>query len=220
MARQVRLKLEMDGQWDIEDLTDLSHALRLSYSYFYWISDDSGLAPPRVQSMFARYFWSGEYIGERFAHNLYNEIPDDSRLQLVSIRYSSPGFIELAGLFGVILLLARCCKAWLEVAEKAGDLYGKVMKFFDERKLKRIPKKVDVDIVEPRDIDDARALCFEYGSFLGFTTNHIEYLIDLTGNPISALRLLVALSSEARRMISLEQQGKLKFPSSIKEPPM
>lgn len=80
MAQHINLKLEMEGRWDIEDLSDLSHALRLSYSYFYWISDDSGLAPTHVKSMFARYFWSGEYVGERFAHNLYEEIPDDARL--------------------------------------------------------------------------------------------------------------------------------------------
>lgn len=133
----------------------------------------------------------------------------------MSIRYASPGFIELAGLFGVILLLARCCKAWLEVAEKAGDLYSKVTKFFEERKLKRIPRTLDLSTISSKDVDDAKSLCFEYGAFLGFTPAHIEYLIDLTGNPISALRLLVALSSEARRMISLQQQGKLKFPTSV-----
>jgi len=64
------------------------------------------------------------------------------------------------------------------------------------------------------DIDEARALCFEYGKELGFTKARIEKMIDLTGNPISTLRLLTNLAVEARRMVKLENAGKLKLPKA------
>lgn len=206
------IRFEMGGEWDIDDLGSLSGSLRLTYAYFYWLYQAPDSIEPRVRSMFARYFWSGEYIGDRFSQDLYYHIPTEHRLRLGSIHYSSPGWLELVGSLPVLVGLAFCARAWIGTADKALDLFTKIDKFFEERKLRKIAKSFNLTQISPQAIDEAHGLCFDFGAFLGFDNRQIESMIELTGNPISTLRLLVSLSKESRRMAELETRGKLKLP--------
>lgn len=213
MVSPERFRFEMGGEWDIDDLESLSAALRLSYAYFYWITVDPEVMEPRVRSMFSRYFWSGEYIGDRFAQDLYYHIPAEYRLRIASIHYSSPGWLEVLGAIGVIQALAFCARAWIHNAEKVFDLFTKINRYFEDRKLRRIEKLVSLDDIRPEFIDEARALCFEFGKVLGLDEKQAIQMIELTGNPISTLRLMVALSNESKRLIELQKAGKLKVPN-------
>jgi hypothetical protein len=43
-------------------------------------------------------------------------------------------------------------------------------------------------------------------------------MIELAGNPVAALRLLVAISNEARRLYRLSEQGKIRLPGTPSTP--
>ena len=136
----------------------------------------------------------------------------EARLQLYSIHYASPGWLDVVGFIGAISMMAGCASKWIKAADEGFALFKKVRKYFDDRKLNPPPPKFDLDNMPGSDIDEARALCFEYGKELGFSKKRIEKMIELTGNPISTLRLLTNLAVEARRMVKLENAGKLKLP--------
>lgn len=110
--------------------------------------------------------------------------------------------------------MAICASKWVKVVDEGFTLYKKVRDYFDARKLNPPPQKFNLDDMANGDIDEARFLCFTYGKELGFSEKKIEDMITLTGNPISTLRLMTNLAVEARRMVKLENAGKLKLPKS------
>lgn len=212
MAGDEHFRVEMDGEWDIDDLGSFTSSLRLAYAYFYWISKEPIRVDPIIRSRIVRDLWSGESWGDRFAHNLYLRINPKDRLRIAAIRFESPGFMEIAGVVVVMGLLARVVRAWISTGAEALSLLQKVEDYFDRRRLRKIKPTVNLDDFDGLVVDEARILCFEYGGFLGLSKPQIEQVIELAGNPISGLRLLVAISSEAKRLHQLEQQGKIGLP--------
>lgn len=209
---QGQLRILMDGEWDLDDLRSLTSTIRLSYAYFYWVYQDPAYVDSAVSAGIQRYFWSGEYIGDRFAQTLYDHIPSKSHLRLVSMQFASPGWIELAGLVPVIAALGIVARIWIKNFDLAFDTFKKVDGYFSERKLRDLRRTGSIEDIDGNFVDEARALCFEYGRHLGLQDNRINAVIDLAGNPIAALRLLVGMSSEARRLYQLQEQGKIKLP--------
>jgi hypothetical protein len=209
--------MELGGQWEIDDLEELVESLRTSYAYFYWAMLDPESVDEATKSLIVRHFWSQRWQLEQTASELYRRIPEPARLQLASIHYASPGWIELAGWVGAISMMALCAGRWVKVVDEGFALYKKIRSYFDSRKLNPPPPKFNLDEMAASDLDEARALCFEYGTELGFSKKKVEDIIRLTGNPISALRLMTNLAVEARRMVKLQSKGKLKLPKPSQE---
>ena len=205
-------RLELGGKWEIDDLEELVESLRTSYAYLYWVMLDPENVDSVTKTLIVRHFWSQRWQLEQTASELYRRIPVEARLQLYSIHYASPGWLDVVGFIGAISMMAGCASKWIKAADEGFALFKKVRKYFDDRKLNPPPPKFDLDNMPGSDIDEARALCFEYGKELGFSKKRIEKMIELTGNPISTLRLLTNLAVEARRMVKLENAGKLKLP--------
>jgi hypothetical protein len=62
--------------------------------------------------------------------------------------------------------------------------------------------------------DEARALCFEIGENLGFDPLSCERIIAVVGNPIAALKYLVAAGNEGRKLADLQKADLLRFPET------
>jgi hypothetical protein len=85
-------------------------------------------------------------------------------------------------------------------------------RYFSERKLRDLRDKGSIKAIDGAFVDEARVLCFEYGQHLGLEVKQIENVIEIMGNPIAALRLLVTMSREARKLHELERHGKISLP--------
>lgn len=205
-------RLELGGRWEIDDLEELVESLRTTYAYFYWAMLDPSHVDEVTKTLIIRHFWSQRWQLEQTASELYRRIPQDARLELHSIHYASPGWIEVTGFVTAITAMGFCASRWIKVVDEGFTLFQKVKKYFDDRKLNPPPPKFDLDNMPGSDIDEARFLCFEYGEAMGLTKKKITEMIELTGNPISTLRLLTNLAVEARRMVKLDNKGKLKLP--------
>jgi hypothetical protein len=206
------LRFEMDGEWDLGDLNALASTLKITYAYFYWSGVSKEAMPQEVVSLISRYFWSGEYIGERFAERLYWNIPESDRTRLKSIEYHSPGWIEIAAASGLALNgLAIAAKNWIETGEKALDFIERVRDFFRKRNLEKIERRFSLGSIDGASLDVARAMCFEAGRMLELPDTQVENIIEITGNPISALRMLMTMAGTARNTGDLASKGKLKL---------
>jgi hypothetical protein len=212
------LTITVDGEWDIEDLREVSESLSEAYGLFYPLVAADEVVRERLQDSLRNTFWSGNadsrYIGER----LYRQIPKEESLKLKSFHYSSPGAMEIMGVLAVLLLMAKVTGAWVRVGDGFLELWKKVDKFFDDRKHLRRPKKqFELDEELALSADDARTLVFDIGGRLGFTHKACEVLIATVGNPIAALKFLVVVGKEGRKMATLQQEGKLALPPPTSE---
>jgi hypothetical protein len=142
-----------------------------------------------IRGGMSRYFWTGDYVGDRFAQTLYDHIPEKRRLKLASIHFASPGWMELAGYVPVLVALAWVTKLWIKNFDQTFDLFKKVDEYFSKRKLRDLRDKGSIKEIDGKFVDEARELCFRYGSFLGLDDKKIDDVIKLVGNPIAALRV-------------------------------
>jgi hypothetical protein len=142
-------------------------------------------------------------------------IPDADALKLRSFSYASPGALTLVGLLPALWMAAKVAKAWLSAASDLVSLWEKVDKFFQRSpKRRRSGRQTEVDDVLKLDVDEARGLVFAVGTGLGFDDLSVERLIEISGNPITALKLLVALGNEARKLTNLQRQNLIKLPAA------
>jgi len=211
MARK-RYRFNLGGEWDIEDLSSFSTSIRYAYAYFYWISANPDSIDPAVARKIEKYFWNSHYKGDKFAEELYLSIPDEHSLRISSIYYNSPGWIEFLGYVSALTLLGKCAKTWVEAGDKFMDFIEKVEDFFNERRDLASQRKIALDERHSSDIDTARQHCLSLGNLMGFTPTQVDSIVKLTGNPISGLKLMVALARENRRIADLERAKKLHIP--------
>lgn len=209
------IKIPVDGAWDIADLRNLSESLSETYGLFYPLVVSDEETRERLQEFIRKQFWSGDIQTRHFGQRLYRNIPSDDGLKLKSFRYSSPGMMELSGVLMVLLLLSRVARSWIATGSAGIDLWKKVDDFFAKRKQLRKPaKKFEMNDELADNSDAARDLVYDVGKLLGFDLASCNTLINVMGNPISALKYLVAAAVEARKLADLQTNGLLVLPKS------
>ncbi len=207
------VKVEMDGRWDIENLLDFADSIRDSYSFFYVVAHAGSENTEYLERIVADHFWRGDIPSHRLRERLYSAVPDDEGLKIRSIRYSSPGFMELAGLLGALLLAGKVVNTWLDASSKMVKIYGDVNKFFEDRKHLRRPRgAIEVGPKTAIDVDEARRLMFEMGDAMGYSAAECERILGMVNNPIAGLKFMVALANETRKLAVLSEKGLLSFP--------
>jgi hypothetical protein len=212
------IRVSVHGDWDIEDLLALAESLAESYGLFYPLVAHDDLVRERLQDTLRKQFWSGDIETRQFGRYLYRSIPREDSLKIRSFHYSSPGALELAGVLVALLLAARVARAWLAVGTDFISFWEKIEKFFEKKKHLRRPKRrITLDSDMAISSDEARKLVFEVGEKLGFDALSCDKLIEIVGNPISALKYIVAAGNEGRKLATLEQQGLLRLPAPTGE---
>ncbi|TIV32267.1 MAG: hypothetical protein E5V90_03885 [Mesorhizobium sp.] len=212
------IEISVDGAWDIQDLFHLSESLTESYGYFLPLVAQEEDVRAQLHSIVQGQFWRGDIETRRLGLFLYRQIPKAEGLRIKSFHYSSPGTLILVGILSALLLAARVSSKWVDVAEKMFDLYAKIDKYFAQRKkLVKPSRTTEVDEQLGLDLDEARVLLFELSDCLGFDEESTERIVAIVGNPVSALKFLVAMCNEARKLSSLEQAGLLKLPRFANE---
>ncbi len=214
--RRGTFTIPVDGNWDIDDLRALSEALSETYGMFYPLVVTDEQAAERVHGLIQKRFWSGDMQTRHLGKILYEQIPDDDALKLKSFSYASPGAVTLLGILTVLWAAARCSRAWIAAGSELIELWKKADAFFAKKKsLRKAPRKNALDDEMGLNVDEARLLAFQIGHQIGFNEPAVERIIEISGNPITALKYMIAIANEARKIADLERNGLLKMP----EPP-
>jgi hypothetical protein len=169
-----------------------------------------------VRDRFRSEFWSGSFlISSSFVTTLHRKLPPEKQLSIKEIRYASPGFFTFLGVIAALTALVGVLRAWVKFADEALALYQKIEEFFERRKLKKVANNFNADQFPSSAIDEATDLCYEFGELMSLNKKFVDDSITITGNPISALRMLASMAKEARRIDQLVSDGKLKLPENF-----
>jgi hypothetical protein len=210
-----KVKIYVDGEWDIDDLFYFVETFRDGYSLFYHLASPENM-DLATRDRFRTEFWSGSFaISSAFIDRLHNRLPKERQLRVVEIKYASPGWFTFAGVLVALRALVGVLRVWVKFADEAFELYKKIDDWFEAKKLKRVANNFNAEQFPSSSVNEATDLCYEFGDLMGLDRRFIENTIDVTGNPISALRLLASLAKEARRIDTLVAQGKLRLPEQI-----
>ena len=118
--------------------------------------------------------------------------------------------IEIAAVVSVLGLVARVVRAWVRTFDYIVGLLDKIDKYRDQRRRANLRRERTAQ-EEAINLQEGRDFVFELGKSLGFTQESCNTLLEVAGGPIGALKLLVAVARQGRRLAELQQQGKLLF---------
>jgi len=160
----------------------------------------------RLNKTYQAYPWAGGYSAVNFYNNLYYMLPAKDRPTILSMRYSSPGWIELGLALAVAGLIRKhVVKAVLEIS----SAYTQIHKEMQDRKLLRMD-------VKERQLKLTRAeLEFVLKSSRWFAHKlefeQLEALNELTGNSLTSLKILLSYYRRIRKLKGYVEKRKLEL---------
>jgi hypothetical protein len=133
-----RYKILLDGEWSLAEFYELPHAYSQVYAFVYSLESPDGLAEYNAVLRYSSYPWRGGFSSLNFYQQLQDAVPSEDRPIIVSIQYSSPGWIELGLAVGVALSIRTIIKAFVASASELDALYHKIYKNLHERRLMNV----------------------------------------------------------------------------------
>jgi len=214
-------KITLDGQWDLEDLASFPHTYSQVYSLLYSLQAPVSSADSfavkyreeehveRLKYTYTAFPWKGGWSAVDFYESLYRLVPRDDRPYIKSIRYSSPGLLELT----LVLLIAQNAKLIISNITQSirtmNRTYQEIYKGLQDRKLLRIKVKreqLKLASEELRFIEESTERLVHLMEF-----QHLQKLRELSGSPLVTLKILLSLYRRIRDLARYEIKKKLKF---------
>lgn len=210
-------KVLMDGRWELKDLSVISREFEQCYAFIYCFDAEvSPLSEERIEIALRGYPWRGGYSYLNIYTVLEGQVRWRDRLRLRSIKYASPGWIELAINADVAIQLAKSISALSAAGAVAVKSYAAAAKALRELNAHRKKKELEHLKLTAEQHKEMARLSNEHAKHLGFKS--VAALIQHTGNPEIALRLLLAHHRRIDELIRLTVEEKAQFPASLSPP--
>lgn len=217
MAENDTYRIGVDGSWSLEDFYQFPRVFGQVYTFqsvFVLEVHD----PERLRRTFGSFPWRGGYSAVNFYSSLASQIPLRFRPRVKSIRYASPGWIELSEVAALAAVtIGTVVNGFVKSASSLNKLYGEIYEGFHARKLMRIEaKREHLDLVM-KELNFAEQVSERLAKGLGFENR--AALNELTGNPLATTKILLSYFRRIRTLASYVAEDKAEFPAKDAPPP-
>jgi hypothetical protein len=202
--------IHMNERWSLADLYVLPHAYEQVYFLIYSLrSDHSEADTKEILNAYATLPWQGGYSAVNFYNKLKHIIKEGDRPIIKSIRYSSPGWIELALVLSIALNVEKIIKSICSSIKTCNDTYDEIMKGMRERKLLRV-----------REETETLRLIKDNHEYVEYCLGRMTKMIDIegvgdintrTGHPYRSLKILLSLFRRVQVLSEYQENGKADF---------
>lgn len=128
-------RIAIDEKWSLVDLYEFPHTYTHVYAFIYSLTQTGRLSEAAVAAIYRRHPWRGGYSAVNFYGDLYYAMEEEHQPMVSSIRYASPGFIEIAALVGVATQVEKVVKVLAKCVDIADATYDRIHKRAQKRKL-------------------------------------------------------------------------------------
>jgi hypothetical protein len=144
------------------------------------------------------------------AVNFYNQlgyiVPLRDRPRIHSIRYASPGWLELTLAVAIASNIERMVEAFSKSGKHLNSLYKEIYKGLHQRRLMRIKVRRQEIALRRDQIRFAEESAKALSKLLNF--KHLDELDKLTNNPLGSLKILWSVYRRVRELAKYEKKGK------------
>ena len=203
-------KILIDGRWSLEDLYQFPRAYEQVYFAIEAMlpaTDED--AEYRMGKAFLAYPWQGGYSAVNFYNSLKYVTPVHERPNIVSLKYASPGWIEL---FLNLPLAIQVAGAITTVAGSIGacnKVYHTIYTNLQQRKLLKIEvERKEIELTKEQ-LSMVRHSFDELSSMIGI--EHIQTINSRTDDPLISLKILLSIYRRLRDLAEYQNTGKADF---------
>lgn len=222
LMKQGKARIDIDGRWQLEDFGVFSKQYTQSYSLIYSLTqnpNETKFESYRFRFEYSKYPWRGGFSVINFYYSLYARIPNNHKPEVSSIRYSSPGSIELSTAVEVSAQLGAIITVIAVSLNRVNNLYNNIQKGIRERKLGRIEvaaKELQLDQATNEWITSSIA---EIVKAMRLSNELLETLeLRTEGNKLVQLKVLLSLYRRLEPIAELVEREMLRF-NDCEEPP-
>ena len=203
--------MEMDGPWELLDLSYFSRPYVQVYSLLYacHVSTQPEDSDAQIHYAFNAFPWKGGWSVVGFYDSLRRAIPRIHQPRIVSINYASPGYIDLTMIVAVALSIKLTVDFVCDAIDRVDATYTSLHKSASERRILRKDVRTvrDVDDDNDRFAHDASATLLDHMGLLD-----LLYIIDeITRSPIATLKIVFSLYRRVRNLARLRRSNKINF---------
>ncbi len=209
-------KIFIDGRWSLEDLYRFPRAYEQVYfavEAMLPAGDEDSEA--RLQRAFRAYPWQGGYSAVNFYNQLKYATPAFARPNVVSIKYASPGWIEL---YLQLPLAIQVASAITSVATSIGvcnKVYNAIWTDLQRRKLLGIEYEKKKNELTRDELALVKESFDQLSGLVGIA--NVQALNARTDDPLISLKILLSIYRRLRDLAEYQRRGKADF--SRIEPP-
>jgi|SRR5882724_672665 len=202
-------RIQIDGEWTLRDLYEFPRVYSQLYSFLYVLvfTSPDDLYDERVESAFRSHPWRGGYSAVNFYNQLGYIVPTRDRPKIKSIRYASPGWLELTLAVAIATNIEKLVTAFTKSGKHINSLYTEIYKGLHERRLMRIKAKRQEIALKREQIRFVEESAKSLSRLLGF--KNLNELHDFTQNPLATLKILLSLYRRVRTIANYESKGKV-----------
>jgi hypothetical protein len=205
-----KIKIPLDGDWTLEDLYVFPRTLSQVYSLLY--AFEAILSSSRFEyreNVFTKHPWHGGYSAVNFYNNLNTLTPREERPKIISLRYASPGWIELAMVATIALNIKNIVGSFYDAGDRIVILYNNIQKEISDRELRKIKLKRKQLELDRETLNFIISSGEELAKHLGF--EHYKDMNEITNNPLTTLKIILSLYRRVRTLVKYDNSGKAKF---------
>jgi hypothetical protein len=213
-SRRGTQRLAIDGDWTLFEFSQFARTYTQAYSVLYALDPGLSIDPEdeefeRIHHLFNAFPWRGGYSAVNFYESLRYRVPKQDRPIIKSIRYESPGWIELGLIVGIALSIKSIIKSFSSGATDLNSTYNAIYRGMQDRKLTDLDiKRKEIELTR-----DQRRFACESAEELA-ERMHFERLAqlkELSDNEVASLKILLSLFRRSRDLQKIERQGRIRF---------
>jgi len=234
-------KIVIDGDWTFRDLAEMPKIYSTVYAFVYSLRGLRTRAKDLLSYAYRTHPWRGGYSTLNFFNNLQSYIDPEHRLQIVSMQYASPGWIELDLLSPVAFSVKSIISSFVASADELEEQYAAIYREMRSRELLR---EVDLssddeapsphvalsregrELGRPRKARRKRATrrqlsredrefasnsARQIARLLKLETEDFDQVNSLTDNPLTTLKILLSVYRRIRDLAVYQIQGKVEY---------
>lgn len=205
------VRLRLDGKWELTDLSDLTSVYTQLYSIAYSLQPaENRRLDENLDEIYTKFPWRGGYSAVNFYERLFFQIPQKERPKLESIRYSSPGHMDLMEVVVVAATISATVKFIAMAVNRVHDTYRRIQKASQDHKLGKINVKQEELKLSEAQLRFIRAAVQDMSQALNLSRQEQEMLTKrVDSNELAKLKILNSYYRRIKRLVDLHVKGKL-----------
>lgn len=231
--------IAIDGKWTFEDLAEMPKIYSTVYAFMHSLRSLRRHMSDRVKYAYRAHPWRGGYSAVNFFKDLLSDIDPEHDLQIVSMRYASPGWIELKVSPQVAFSVKSIVASFVASGDELEALYKEIYAELRDRRLLRGGYISSSDLSEPPTIYEtptgsdaslrghratgklrqpsqpdgefALTAAWELAQLLKLETEDFQQINLSTADPLITLKILLAVYRRIRVLAEYYFQGKAEY---------
>jgi len=215
MGQERVYRVLMDERWELDDLYEFPHTYSQAHSFIYCLDHDTNEDnAKRVDFSLVNYPWQGGYSYTNIYTVFKNRIAEEDRPKVASIKYASPGWMDLLMNPQVALQVAESVGILIGAGVGAVEAYKRVDKSRLEIARRRREQQMEFAKFSANEVKYINQMSEDIAKNLGFKS--LASLQQRTQNPEVTLKLLLAHNRRLRKLADYVESGKVSLPKKLK----